>query len=178
MRIAFSGSHRVGKSSLLERIAEELPNYSCVEEPYWLLEEDGYECAEQPSIADFEAQLERSLDALEEGGDEVLFDRCPADVLAYLSTHQDGSFDADESIERVREAMQTLDLVVFVPIEERDRVPLTMSREDRAARAAVHQKLEEILVEDSLGFAVDVVVVTGDLEARAREVLKHVLRSR
>jgi predicted ATPase len=42
MRIAFSGSHRVGKSTLVDRIAEALPTYTAVEEPYYLLEEEGY----------------------------------------------------------------------------------------------------------------------------------------
>src|SRR4051812_27758787 len=125
MRIAFSGSHRVGKSTLLERVASALPRYTSVEEPYHLLEEDGYECAEEPSREDFEAQLERSLAVLEEGQDDVLFDRCPADLFAYLLAHEDGgSFDAEEWLDRARQAMHTLDLVVFVPIEAPDRIAL------------------------------------------------------
>jgi energy-coupling factor transporter ATP-binding protein EcfA2 len=120
VRIAFSGSHRVGKSTLVELLAGALPHYTTVDEPYYLLEEEGYECSETPSVEDFEAQLERSLATLEEGERNVLFDRCPADIFAYLFAHDDaGAFDADEWLDRTREAMQTLDLVVFVPIEER-----------------------------------------------------------
>ena len=61
VRIAFSGSHRVGKSTLIERVAEALPSYAVVAEPYYLLEEEGYECSDPPSAEDFEAQLDRSI---------------------------------------------------------------------------------------------------------------------
>ncbi|MBX3209370.1 MAG: ATP-binding protein [Labilithrix sp.] len=173
MRIAFSGSHRVGKSTLVEEIADALPRYATVEEPYYLLEEDGYECGDPPSREDFEAQLERSLDALEEGQPKVLFDRCPADVLAYLLTHEDAaSFDPEEWLERTRDAMQTLDLVVFVPIEEVDRIPVP-SHEDRELRSAVDDKLRELLLDDSLGFEADVLTVHGDARTRAAQVLSR-----
>jgi AAA domain len=170
MRIAFSGSHRVGKTSLVGRVAERFPRYSVVEEPYVLLEEEGYDHADPPALEDFEAQLERSLDVLEERNADVLFDRCPADVLAYLLTHEDHEeFDSDEWLERVREAMQTLDLVVFVPIEERDRIAVPES-EDRSLRRKVHRKLEQLLLDDSLGFEVEVLTVEGDLAVRADQV--------
>ena len=39
MRIAFSGAHRTGKSTLLAGVAERLPGYATVDEPYRLLDE-------------------------------------------------------------------------------------------------------------------------------------------
>jgi hypothetical protein len=170
VRIAISGSHRVGKSSLIERLAGALPRYTKVEEPYLLLEEDGYECSDPPSLEDFEAQLERSLGAVEQGEQDVLFDRCPADVFAYLLAHGDAAgFDADDWLERARAAMRTLDLVIFVPIEEEDRIALA-SHEDREYRLAVHQKLHDLLVDDTLEFEPDVLTVRGDLDARVAQV--------
>ena len=59
MRIAISGSHRVGKTTLAEALAAELPGYELVPEPYYLLEEDGHVFAAMPSIEDFELQLAR-----------------------------------------------------------------------------------------------------------------------
>ena len=174
MRIAFSGSHRVGKSTLVEQVADALPDHETVDEPYHLLEEDGYEVAESPSIEDFEAQLERSLEALEEGAEDVLFDRCPADILGYLLTHEDAeSFDADDWLDRIRDSMQTLDLVVFVPVEEDDRVALP-AHEDREWRLAVHQRLEELIVERGLGLDTEVLVVEGDVRSRVQQVLGRV----
>ena len=164
MRVAFSGSHRVGKSSLIEQVAERLPRYTLIGEPYHLLEEDGYEHADPPSLEDFEAQLERSLEVLEEPD---------PDVLAYLLTHEDAEeFELDEWLERARDAMQRLELVVFVPIEARDRIPVP-AHEDRAQRRAVNAKLHEILVDDSLGFEVEVLICEGDLATRTGLVLSR-----
>jgi predicted ATPase len=173
VRIAFSGSHRVGKSTLVERVAEALPGYDTVDEPYHLLEEDGYECAEDPAAEDFLAQLERSIDALGEGERDVLFDRCPADILAYLEVCAADAFDADECGERAREAIESLDLIVFVPIEDRDRIALP-AHEDRALRQAVHDRLHELIVENALGISVEILVVRGDLAVRAGQVLSRV----
>lgn len=174
MRIAFSGSHRCGKSTLLEHVAGLLPRHATVDEPYYLLEEDGYETAEEPTIQDFEAQLERSLSSLEEGTADVLFDRSPVDILAYLLTHDDsGNFSADEWLERAGEAMSTLDLVVFVPVESPDRIAIP-AHEDRAHRKAVHEKLEELLFEGRFAGDVEVLRVEGSVQRRARQVMARV----
>ncbi|HEY8205898.1 MAG TPA: ATP-binding protein [Myxococcaceae bacterium] len=174
MRIAFSGSHRVGKSTLVERVSELLPGYETVDEPYFLLEEDGYESAEVPSVEDFEAQLERSLEALEVGQRDVLFDRCPADVFAYLLEHEDaGAFEPERWLDRAREAMRTLDLVVFVPIDEGSRIPVP-AHEDRARRQAVHERLHDLLVEDVLGFEAEVLAVHGDVRSRIGQVMARI----
>lgn len=174
MRIAFSGTHRAGKSTLLEHVAELLPGYTTVDEPYYLLEEEGYEVAEVPSIEDFEAQLERSIASLEDSGDNVLFDRSPADILAYLVTHDDAeSFDVDTWLDRVTDAMNTLDLVVFVPVEARDRIALP-SHEDREQRMAVHEKLEAFLIDDEHGCDLEVLRVEGDVRSRVDQVMARV----
>jgi hypothetical protein len=174
MRVAFSGTHRSGKSTLLGEIACCLPHYATVDEPYYLLEEDGYETTEKPSIEDFEAQLDRSLVSLEDGGPNVLFDRCPADILAYLLTHDDAaSFDTDEWLERGIRAMRTLDLVVFVPVESPDRIAVS-AHEDRELRMAVDATLEDLLLAERYAFEVEVLRVHGDLHERARQVIARI----
>ena len=174
MRIAFSGTHRSGKSTLVERIALTLPRYSSVDEPYALLEEEGDEAADPPSIDDFEAQLERSLAALEAEDENVLFDRCPADVLAYLLVHDDAAaFDAEDWLERIADAIETLDLIVFVPVEDRDRIALP-AHEDHGQRLAVHAKLEELLTDELYGWKVEVLRVEGSVQDRVDAVLASV----
>jgi predicted ATPase len=173
VRIAFSGTHRVGKSTLVERLADALPRYATVDEPYHLLEEDGYECSDPPSLEDFEAQLARSVLALGDDQPDALFDRCPVDVLAYLRAHDDAaSFAIDDWIDRVRDAMSTLDLVVLVPIEDGDRIALP-PHEDRALRRAVHDQLLDLLVDDVLQLEAEVLIVRGDAAARVAQVLAH-----
>ncbi|HTE50880.1 MAG TPA: AAA family ATPase [Kofleriaceae bacterium] len=174
MRIAFSGTHRAGKSTLVERVAERLPGYATVDEPYHLLAEDGYEVAEHPSIEDFEAQLERAIASLDgDRSPDLLFDRCPVDLLAYLLTHDAGGFDPEGWLDAARDAMQTLDLVVLVPVETRDRIALP-AHEDRAWRLAVHLEIEELLADDPFGFDSEVLRVHGDVESRVRQVMARV----
>ena len=176
MRIAISGAHFSGKSTLVQDLADALPNYSTVEEPYVLLAEEGYEFTEMPSVEDFELQLERSIDCLIEREPNIIFDRCPADLLAYLLTHDDAeAFGLQRWLPRIRAAMRKLDLVVFLPIEQRDRIDLPSS-EDAELRMQVDAELREILLEDSFDFGVEVIEMTGAREERVRRVVES-LRS-
>jgi predicted ATPase len=176
MRIAVSGTHFSGKSTLVEELSRLLPNYLTVEEPYHLLVDEGHELSDPPSIEDFELQLKRSIEILEEDEPNVLFDRCPADLLAYLLTHEESdAFDLERWLPRVRTAVEKLDLIVFLPVERRDRIPLPPS-EDAEFRMLVDEKLCEILLESSFGFDVDVLEVTGPLDERVRQVMTY-LRS-
>jgi AAA domain len=173
MRIAVSGTHFSGKSTLVEELASALPEYATVEEPYYLLEEEGHEFADPPSVEDFELQLERSITSLKAREPDVIFDRCPADFLGYLRAHPDAeAFDLEAWLPRVRSAIETLDLIVFVPIEGRDRIPLPRSQ-DPHFRTRVDEELNEILLENSLGFDVEVLEVTGAPRERLRQVLAH-----
>jgi energy-coupling factor transporter ATP-binding protein EcfA2 len=171
MRIAISGTHRSGKSTLVEELAGALPEYSAVEEPYYQLAEEGQDFAEMPSVEDFELQLERSIACLEEDEENVIFDRCPADLLGYLLTHSEAeAFDLKRWLPRIRKAMATLDLVVFLPIEGRDRIVLLPS-EDPELRMLVDEKLREILLDNPFDFNIGVLEVTGSPRERARRVL-------
>jgi predicted ATPase len=177
MRIAISGSHRTGKSTLVSELSALLPTYTTVEEPYHLMEEDGYDFSYPPSLEDFESQLERSIEVLGQADGDVLFDRCPVDFLGYLALHEEGdSFDLDAWIPRVRDAVKTLDLLVFVPIEARDRIAFPRSEDDGVPRAAVDEKLRELLLDDPWELGVDVLEVEGDPEGRARAVLRRIRR--
>ena len=71
MRIAISRSYLVGKTTLPEALADALPQFEVVPEPYHLLEEDGHVFAEMPSIEHFELQLELSLQCIQESGTNV-----------------------------------------------------------------------------------------------------------
>ena len=177
MRIAFSGTHRTGKTTLVAALAELLPAYEVVDEPYHQLEEEGHEFAGRPSIEDFELQLERSLDRLVDSAENQLFDRCPVDLLAYLLTHRDADgFDVDDWLPRVEVAMQRLDLVVFVPVEDPDRV--SVAPEERRLRHRVDEELRSILLENRWELCVEVMEVTGPVAARARQVLAQIERRR
>ena len=153
-----------------------MPDYRAVEEPYFLLEDDGHEFSHPPSIEDYEAQLARSIGELEEAVDDVLFDRCPLDLLAYIAVHDDNSsFDIRDWLLRVRSALQTLDLVVLVPIEDRDRIAESGTDDDGdgEVRVAVDEKLKELICDDPYGFGLPFVEVRGNLGSRTQSVLQE-----
>jgi predicted ATPase len=168
VRIAFSGTHRVGKTTLIDRVAEALPRYAVVAEPYELLEADGHEFADPPSAEDFEAQLERSIVELEEAVESALLDRCPADLLAYLRV---AGHDISTHLERARDAMRLLDLVVIVPIEQPDRIAVS-PQEHEEQRRAVDEELCRLLLDEDL--AEEILIVHGDVAARRVQVLARV----
>ncbi|MEA2604351.1 MAG: hypothetical protein QOF89_5343 [Acidobacteriota bacterium] len=174
MRIAVSGAHRTGKTTLIEELGRALPTYGVVDEPYYLLEDEGHEFPEMPSLEDFELQLERSIECILESGEDQLFDRCPADILAYLVSHQDADgFGVDSWLPRVRRAMQRLDVVVFVPVEDPDHIGVSEPEEDELRRR-VDEELREIVLEDRWSFGVEAMEVRGASRERARQVLAYV----
>lgn len=174
MRIAVSGTHFSGKSSLVQALSDVLPQYTVIDEPYHLLVEEGYEFADPPSLEDFELQLERAIENLDEHAPDVIFDRCPADILGYLLSHTDvEAFNLDQWLPRAQAAIKMLDLIVFTPIEEPDRIVLPLSQ-DAAYRRQVDNKLREMLQENIFDLEVDVLEVSGDLQARVDRVLAHI----
>ena len=161
---------------LAEALVEALPSYDLVPEPYRLLEEEGHECGEMPSLEDFERQLERSFQCVEESGPTVVFDRCPLDIVAYLQTHEDAEwFDLENWMPRIREHVAALDVIVFVPVEEPDRI--AVPRSQARLRTAVDAVLRDIVLDDAYGLKVDVIEVTGSLGTRLHQVMAHIRRA-
>ena len=54
MKIAISGAHHTGKTTLGNQMSTLLTGYSFLEEPYYQLLEDGYEFCAKPSVEDYE----------------------------------------------------------------------------------------------------------------------------
>ncbi len=85
MRIAVTGTHGIGKTTLVEDLAEASARFEAVPEPFILFQSDAA-FVDGPSTDDFEEQLTQSctliLDATTK--QDFIFDRCPLDFLAYL----------------------------------------------------------------------------------------------
>ncbi len=82
--------------------------------------------------------------------------------------------ELDDWMPRVRQLVPGLDLIVFVPIEEPDRVPVPRSQ--ARLRAEVDTVLRDIVADDDYGLEVDVLTVAGTTAARVRQVLAHLRR--
>jgi hypothetical protein len=178
MRIAISGTHRTGKSTLAVDLAAVLRDHGLVGEPYHDMVEDGYPFCHPPSFEDFEAQLEHSIASLGGGEPDVIFDRCPVDLVGYLLTHDDGErFDAEAWLPKVRAAVRTLDLVVFVAIEAVDRIVLQSSDDDERSREKVDEELRRLWMDDPFGLAVEVLEVEGPAHRRLEAVIERIRSS-
>jgi hypothetical protein len=173
MRIGISGPHGTGKTTLAEAICAHLPGHVTVDEPYYLLEGEGYEFGFPPSLDDFRVLLARSLRTLRQPPPlpEVVFDRTPLDYLAYLvATGADAEREADPTA--VQSALASLDLIVITVITpEIERVLPTPEMPE--LRSAMNDALLDLLYADPLDAWADVPVLEldGPLDDRLATVL-------
>ena len=167
MRIAVSGTHCTGKSTLIGEFLRVHPDFVHEPEPYAVIvEELGEGFSAEPCVADFERQLEFNIERLKqhERGERVIYERCPIDFLAYLECIAPGTIsDLDEVIESIKR----LEMVVYLPIEN------TIETEEfPKLRKAVDRRLNAIYDEDDLGIIsatnVRIVEATGPIEKRLR----------
>jgi hypothetical protein len=64
MRVGITGTHGTGKTTLAGALCARLPGHVMADEPYYLLEEAGYEFGFPPSLEDYRALLARSVQSL------------------------------------------------------------------------------------------------------------------
>ena len=161
MRIAVSGTHGVGKSTLIDEFLRLYAEFEHEPEPYAVLvEEYGEEFSEEPTVEDFLRQLEFNLERLGQhaSAEKVIYERCPLDFLAYLN-----ALDAnvpDALLKRISNAMQQLDLIVYLPLEHEG------GGEYPKLRRAMDHQLSELLTSTN----VTVVEATGSTAQRLRAV--------
>lgn len=170
MRIAICGSHATGKSTLLHELTRKRPEFTPIEEPYYRLLDAGHVFGHPPSIEDFEQLFDDAIATFDVShAHSIAFDRSPADYLAYLTALQPDTTLA-ERVTLTRDALSTLDLLVFVPIEKRDVIETI---EMPKLRRRVDALLLEMLVEQTWGFVVPVLEVSGTPYERAQMVTDY-----
>ena len=165
MKIAITGTHRVGKTTLAESLQEFLPDYDYKPEPYYDLEEKGFVFSETPNVEDFLEQLEYSIDQISKSGGNVIFDRCPVDILAYIQALKD-SENIQSLYYKVQQVMTEIDLMVFVPIEDPDVIVCPESESE------LRSQVNEILSEWIWAFGIETIEVHGNIPARREQILK------
>ncbi|RYE11406.1 MAG: hypothetical protein EOP22_00685 [Hyphomicrobiales bacterium] len=155
MRIAVTGTHGSGKTTLIDDFVDRHRHYERELEPYWALAQNGVPFADGVSVPDLEEQLEASIGmilARATDGD-VIFDRCPLDFIAYLEVVAEGQgFDwspTGRQLGRIEQALAALDLLVFLPLHRPDEIAATI--EFPKLRARVDARLKSMLRDDSTG---------------------------
>ena len=173
VRIAVSGTHCSGKSTLIEDFLAAHGNYHHEPEPYEWLDD----MAEEPSAHDFYRQLEVCVDRLRNygRGENVIAERSPVDFLAYLTAITDLGRSArdcqlmDSAAELAAEGMANIDLLVILPLNDRDGIAAPES-EDLELRSAMNDCLLDLITTDpySLFNSVRIVEIHGARHERMR----------
>lgn len=170
MRIAVSGTHGVGKSTLIDEFLRTHPAFTHEPEPYTVMVEDfGEEFSDDPNVEDFRRQLEFNIDRLRQHapGEDVIYERCPIDFLAYVDAVESGS--AEALLVPVSNAMQNLDLILYLPLDK-DQI---LESEYPKLQKAVDRRLNTMLLDDELG-----IINTRVVEARGSIAQRlHVLEN-
>lgn len=155
MRIAISGTHFIGKSTLVEDFIKAHPDYKYEIEPYYKLQDEKMmELSLEPSLDSLLEQLDYSINQINNLSNEknVIFDRCPVDFIAYAMcmTDQDSldinDSEVSERFPEVKEALNNLDLIVFLPIAKENSINYT--EENPAYRKAADKCFKKIYRDD------------------------------
>ena len=176
MRIAVSGTHCSGKSTLVADFVRANTRFVHEPEPYeWLSEVYGESFADRPAVDDFFRQLEVSVERLRSYSSDadVIAERSPIDFVAYILAIGDlGRGDSaigvlDHAIALARRGTELLDRIAFLPLEG----IVAPDSEDLDLREATNARLMELLAQDEfdiLGEHVQVVDIRGTPAERLR----------
>jgi AAA domain len=151
MRIAVSGSHGTGKSTLIAAFLERRPEFAHEPEAYEILADEVDLAGDDgPSREGLESLLRWTLDAVARhaAGARVVHERSPVDYLAYAAASRrawppgDASDFLSAFVPAVREAVGDLDLIAFLPVSRAipgrpDENPGFRRRVDRELRRAL-----------------------------------------
>jgi Predicted nucleotide kinase (related to CMP and AMP kinases) len=164
MRIAITGTHRVGKTTLAEKLQELFSDYEYYAEPYFELEEVGYIFPETPTADDYLAQLEYSIKQIAKSDNNAIFDRCPVDLLAYIQATDD-TLNLQSIFGKVQNVMEEIDLLIFVPIEEPDIISCSVSE-----LPELRYQVDDILRDLISDFDIEMIEVKGNLSERLNQI--------
>jgi hypothetical protein len=188
VRIAISGTHGSGKTTLVEDFIAAHRDYVHEPEPYeWLEDVYGEPLSEEPTVDDFWRQLELSVERLRSHGRgaKMIAERSPLDFLAYMLALSDlGRAPRNSQLiaaapELVAAGMEHLDLLVVLPLNERDGLAVPDS-EDAELREAMNDRLLDLISTDEHAFlsggSPRVVEIRGTPDQRLRALEAAVSR--
>lgn len=187
MRIAISGTHFIGKSTLSEDFIKKYPTYKYEIEPYYQLQEESvFELSLEPTVESLLEQLDHSINQLHKCKNEknVIFDRCPIDFLAYaMCALDEDSTDINQSefaerFSEIKEALKHLDLIVFLPIDRENSIEYT--EENPAYRRAVDKNFKKLYWDETLDIfpkygSPRIIEIAGDRTTRIKILESYLL---
>lgn len=179
MRIAVTGAHGTGKTTLIEDFLNVQRHYEHVQEPYLELPQNGVPFTNGPSAPDLLDQLEQSAQLILATlpASDIIFDRCPLDYIAYLKivSEREGIdwSPPGKRLAKIEEALASLDLIVLVPLTILDEI--TTEIEYPNLRRAVDARLKSVVLEDTLGLLANgppAIEISGTRQARVASLIR------
>ncbi|MEM7355973.1 MAG: AAA family ATPase [Acidobacteriota bacterium] len=155
MRIAVSGSHSTGKSTLAAAFVAQCPQYVYEPEAYEMLADDiTLTASEGPDVEGLAALLDYTISVLANHRAKpcVLFERSPVDYLAYAAaTRSMVSTERADFLQghlpAVRDALLDLELIVLLPVSDQGPIAARPG-EDERFRSRVDDRLRRALIDD------------------------------
>lgn len=149
VKIAISGTHGSGKSTLVEDFLDSHKNFIHEPEPYEWLDD----AAAEPGVDEFLQQFEISIERIGSHSKDanVIFERSPLDFIAYIEALYDlGRAGRDCALldsmgERAADALAQLDVLVILPLD--GRIDIHES-EDLELREAMDERLLQLVASD------------------------------
>lgn len=184
MRIAVSGSHGTGKSTLIAAFLTQSPSYLHEPEAFEVLaDEISLLPSEGPDLDGLTALLDYTLTALANHprGACVIFERSPVDYLAYAAatealTDSERTDFLDTHVSAVRAAVRALDLIVLLPVSSQGPIGARPG-EDESFRERVDEELRRALLDDEYDlFDADGGPVVVELSPSPEHQLAELLR--
>lgn len=157
MRIAVSGTHFMGKTTLIEDFIKVHSEYRYEIEVYYKLQnEKSIELAVEPSLDSLIEQLDYCIELLNQYTTEpnIIFDRCPVDYIAYsmCAIEQDlidiNDTEIAERFQAVKEALDSLNMIIFLPMTKEHTIEYI--EENPAYREAADRYFKKIYRDDVL----------------------------
>lgn len=153
MRIAVSGTHCMGKSTLIEDFIKIHSDYKSELEPYYELEDEKFTELE-PSLDSLLVQLDYSIAQMNQHSNQpnIIFDRCPVDFIAYAMcvAEQEGinihDTEIAERFNDIKQALNFLDLIIFLPMI--DNYSILYTEENPAYRKAADKNFKKLFRDD------------------------------
>ena len=155
MRIAVSGSHSTGKSTLIAAFVARRPQYVYEPEAYEVLaDEITLIPSEGPDPEGLTALLEYTISVLanHRPGASVIFERSPVDYLAYAGASRSMT-DTERAdfmrvhVPAVRDSLRDLDLIVLLPVSRSGPIDARPGENERF-RDRVDELLRRALIDD------------------------------
>src|SRR5262245_49024490 len=156
MRIAVSGSHGAGKSTLIATFLGRCPDYLHEPEAFETIGDDiELTASGEPTPEGLQALLDYTVASLESHATDacVVFERSPVDYLAYAVASRSPEWRSarqaflDVQVEVVRAALRRLDVIAYLPVSAKGPVQ-GRPGEDARFRDRVDQCLRRALFDD------------------------------